>query len=40
MELTYEVRLKENSTKFVGLVKEIQGVRSVALVSYNGDYMS
>lgn len=40
MELTYEVRLKENSTKFVGRVKEIQGVSSVALVSYNGDYMS
>lgn len=40
MELTYEVRLKESSTKFVTSVKELQGVKSVALVSYNGDYMS
>ena len=40
MELTLEVRLKDNSTKFVGGIKEIAGVRSAALVSYNGDYMS
>lgn len=40
MEFTLEVRLKESSTKFVGAIKDIQGVRSVALVSYNGDYMS
>lgn len=40
MEFTLEVRLKEASTKFVGAIKEISGVRSVALVSYNGDYMS
>lgn len=40
MEVTYEVRLKEDSTKFVGHIKDIPGVKSVALVSYNGDYMS
>ncbi len=40
MEFTLEVRLKESSTKFVGAVKAIPGVRSAALVSYNGDYMS
>ncbi len=40
MEFTLEVRLKESSTKFVGAIKAIPGVRSVALVSYNGDYMS
>jgi uncharacterized membrane protein YhiD involved in acid resistance len=40
MEFTLEVRLKESSTKFVGAIKEIPGVRSAALVSYNGDYMS
>ena len=40
MELTLEVRLKDNSTGFVGSIKEIAGVRSAALISYNGDYMS
>lgn len=40
MEATYEVRLKESATKFIGGIKEISGVKSVALVSYNGDYMS
>lgn len=40
MEFTLEVRLKESSTKFVGAIKAIPGVRSAALVSYNGDYMS
>ena len=40
MEFTFEVRLKESSVKFVGQIKNISGIRSVALVSYNGDYMS
>lgn len=40
MEFTFEVRLKESSTKFVGAIKAIPGVKSAALVSYNGDYMS
>lgn len=40
MEVTFEVRLKESSTKFVGHIKNIPGVKSAALVSYNGDYMS
>lgn len=40
MELTYEVRLKEGSAKFMADIKSVAGVRSVALVSYNGDYMS
>ncbi len=40
MELTLEVRLKESSTKFVGAIKAIPDVKSTALVSYNGDYMS
>ena len=40
MEFTLEVRLKEDSTKFVGQIKNIAGVKSAALVSYNGDYMS
>ena len=40
MEFTLEVRLREESTKFVGKIKAVSGVRSAALVSYNGDYMS
>ena len=40
MEIAFEVRLKESSTKFVGQIKNIPGVKSAALVSYNGDYMS
>lgn len=40
MEFTLEVRLKESSTRFVGAIKAIPGVKSAALVSYNGDYMS
>lgn len=40
MEFTLEVRLKESTTKFVGAIKAIPGVKSAALVSYNGDYMS
>jgi len=40
MEFTFEVRLEESSTKFVGALGAIPGVRSAALVSYNGDYMS
>lgn len=40
MEATYEIRLKDNSTKFINGIKEISGIKNVALVSYNGDYMS
>ena len=40
MELTLEVRLKDENTGFVGRVNTIQGVSSATLISYNGDYMS
>lgn len=40
MEFTMEVRLRESSTAFMGAIKAIPGVRSAALVSYNGDYLS
>jgi uncharacterized membrane protein YhiD involved in acid resistance len=39
IELNIEVRLKKNDTSFVNLIKSKNGVRQVALVSYNGDYM-
>ena len=40
IELNFEVRLKNDDTSFVGGLSGIPGVTSVALVSYNGEYMS
>ena len=39
IEMTYEVRLLENSTDFVTALSEMPGVNSAVLVSYNGDYL-
>ena len=39
VELNLEVRLKEDNTDFVNELSQLEGVRSVVLVSYNGDYM-
>lgn len=38
IELTIEVRLQSMATSFVNGVNGIEGVRSTALVSYNGEY--
>lgn len=40
VELTMEVRLKDRTTEFVNKISNISGVNNVALVSYNGEYMS
>lgn len=40
IEITLEVRLKDETTDFVNQVSAIQNVSSAVLVSYNGDYMS
>ncbi|MGE4352741.1 MAG: DUF4956 domain-containing protein [Oscillospiraceae bacterium] len=40
IELTVEVRLKDDDTDFVNTVSALPGVTSAVLVSYNGDYMS
>ena len=40
IELTAEVRLADEATSFVNRLHEIEGVGSVTLVSYNGEYMS
>ena len=40
IELTAEIRLKDAATSFVNRFYEIEGVRNVTLVSYNGEYMS
>lgn len=39
MELTIEVRLKDDNTDFINELSDMQGINSVAIVSYNGDYM-
>ena len=39
IELTYEVRLKEDDYSFINRVKALTGIESAVLVSYNGDYM-
>lgn len=39
LELTMEIRLKNDNTDFVNALSEMQGVRSAVLVSYNGDYI-
>lgn len=40
IELTFEVRIKDNDTHFVNQVSTAAGVSNAVLVSYNGEYMS
>ncbi len=40
VELTYEVRIKDDSTGFVNKISAVDGVTNAVLVSYNGEYMS
>ena len=39
LELTMEIRLKNDNTDFINNLAEMEGVNSAVLVSYNGDYM-
>ncbi len=39
IELSVEVRMKEDNTDFINILSEMNGVSSAVLVSYNGDYM-
>lgn len=39
VELNLEIRLKDDNTDFINTLTEFDGVRSAALVSYNGEYM-
>lgn len=39
LELTMEIRLKDDNTDFINTLSEMQGVGSAVLVSYNGDYI-
>jgi hypothetical protein len=38
VEITLEVRIRENDSGFVNRIAGLQGVTSAVLVSYNGDY--
>lgn len=40
VELTAEVRMRDDNTDFVNALSDIKGVSSAVLVSYNGEYMS
>ena len=40
IELTAEVRIKDNDTGFVNRVSEVNGVSGATLVAFNGEYMS
>ena len=40
IELTVEIRIKDPATSFVNSIKEVAGVSSATLVTYNVDYMS
>lgn len=40
MELTYEIRLKDNTGEFINQICEIPGVSNAVLVTYNGEYMA
>ncbi|MBE7042926.1 MAG: DUF4956 domain-containing protein [Ruminococcaceae bacterium] len=40
IELTYEVRIKEENTDFVNRISALNGVSNAVLITYNGEYMS
>lgn len=39
VELTLEIRLKDDNTDFINELSALNGINSAVLVSYNGDYM-
>ncbi len=40
IELTAEIRVKNNATDFVNRINDVTGVSGATLVTFNGDYMS
>ncbi|MCR4991145.1 MAG: DUF4956 domain-containing protein [Lachnospiraceae bacterium] len=40
IELTAEIRVKDNATSFVNRINDIKGVSGATLVTFNGEYMS
>ncbi|MBQ7312764.1 MAG: DUF4956 domain-containing protein, partial [Clostridia bacterium] len=40
LEVTYEIKLTDDSTEFVNKLTATDGIEKAVLVSYNGDYMA
>ena len=40
VEVTYEIRLADNTTEFINQVCDVAGVSNAVLVTYNGEYMA
>ncbi len=40
IELTYEIRIKEENTDFINQISACEGVTNAVLVTYNGEYMA
>ena len=40
IELTAEIRVKNDATSFVNRVNEVNGVSGATLVTFNGEYIS
>ncbi len=40
IELTYEIRIKNDDTSFINKISGSEGVTNAVLVTYNGEYMS
>ncbi len=40
IELTYEIRIKNDDTSFINKISNASGVTNAVLVNYNGEYMS
>jgi len=40
VELTVEIRLKNDDTSFVNDLSKLEGIKNAVLVAYNGDYVS
>lgn len=40
IELTYEIRIKAESTEFINKISACNGVSNATLVTYNGEYMA
>lgn len=38
VELNLEIRLRDDSTDFINVLSDMEGVQSAVMVSYNGDY--
>ncbi len=40
IELTFEIRIKNDNTSFINKISSFEGITNAVLVTYNGEYMS